>query len=931
MEILLSPEFIRVSALVILNGALTAYLVRVPRGAGSAHWLAAFTAGTAGLYVFRAVEVSVVTLSTSSLWALKTAETVVVIVALGALVQFAYRFLDAPYPREMRAALVVSLLAVLGVTVFAFLLRGSENVRDPLMAVYSVAWLVAEAWSVGVLIRKRRRVHSAGDQRAARAFSAFAFVCLADALVLVTIVGLMIWNPSQWVSNLVWVFGILPAIFALHYARVAVYIEHAPEPTSLRAKLVGLALAMALALIGMAAVLSAPIDNPNLADAGAGSPAWLAMQRDMHDESLPLFGLMLVATAGALIAFPLALRRNLVQPVERLLDGVRRVNAGDRDVSLPLGVRDEVGRLTEGFNAMTASLRDAEEELRGYAHQLEARVEERTAELQASTEEIESQARQLEELDRLKTRFFANISHEFRTPLTLILGPLDDALAERHGPLDDALATQFTVMQRNARHLLNLINQLLDLSKLEAEAFEIQTSPTDIAALAQTSVGMFSGRAERDGIALLFNAASAPVVATVDPDRIDAVLTNLVANALSFTDAGGKIRVSVGRDDSAAIVTVEDTGRGIAAEDLPHIFDRFRQVDGSSTRAQGGTGIGLALAKELTELHGGTLDVESTVGFGTRFTIRLPAMPEASLPQAEPSLPAPARGPTRSDATLASSTDPPEPTDDKDDRPLVLVVEDNADLRTFVRSHIEESYRVVEAENGRIGLNLARQLRPDLILSDVMMPELDGVELTQAIKADARLSDTPVVLLTARSDETSTLDGLAAGADDYLTKPFSPSELLARVANAVSARQHMRERYSDEVVVGPSDIVVSSAEAAFLERVRDVAEAHLDDSEFGIDALAHEVGMSRRQLGRRLRKALDTSPAAFVRSLRLARAAQLLEQRTGTVAETAYAVGYRDPDHFSKQFREAYGVSPSAYRPTRAGTSDPPLVEPSGP
>ena len=927
MEILLSPEFIRVSALVILNGALTAYLVRVPRGAGAAGWLAAFTAGTAWLYLCRAVEVSVVGLSDDGQWIAKTAETVVMIAALGALVQFAYRFLNAPYVREMRVALFGSLLMVLGVAGLAIWVRGTETFRDPLMGAYSVAWLAAEAWSAVVLLRKRRRAHDSGDARAARAFSAFALVCFADALILITIVGLMIGGPSQGITNLVWVFGILPGIFAIHYARVAVYIEHAPEPTSLRAKLVGLALAMVLALIGMAAVVSVPLDAPDLADQGSGSPEWMAMQRDMHNKSVPLFGLMLVATVGAIVAFPLALRRNLVQPVGRLLDGVRRVNAGDRDVSLPLGVRDEVGRLTEGFNAMTASLREAEDELRSYAHQLEARVEERTAELQASTEEIESQARQLEELDRLKTRFFANISHEFRTPLTLILGPLDDALAGRHGPLDEAVVHQFEVMQRNARHLLNLINQLLDLSKLEAGAFEIETTPTDLASLARVSAGMFSSHADRDGIALLFDAPSEPIVATVDPERIDAILTNLVANALAFTDSGGKVRVSVGMDGGEAVLTVEDTGRGIAAKDLPHIFDRFRQVDGSSTRAQGGTGIGLALAKELTELHNGTLSVQSTVGFGTRFTIRLPATPDAPIPETESSVSSPAEEPVEAAPPLTSSMEVPAPsTTATDDRPLVLVVEDNVDLRAFVRSHIEEHYRVVEAENGRIGLELARQMRPHLILSDVMMPELDGVELTRAIKADARLSDIPVVLLTARSDEASTLDGLTAGADDYLTKPFSPSELLARVANAVTARQHMRNRYSDEVIVGPSEVVVSSAEAAFLERVRDVAEAHLDDSNFGIDALAHEVGMSRRQLGRRLRQALDTSPAAFVRSLRLARAAQLLEQQAGTVAETAYAVGYRDPDHFSKQFREAYGVVPSAFRstdavPDRAGTS----------
>ena len=243
------------------------------------------------------------------------------------------------------------------------------------------------------------------------------------------------------------------------------------------------------------------------------------------------------------------------------------------------------------------------------------------------------------------------------------------------------------------------------------------------------------------------------------------------------------------------------------------------------------------------------------------------------------------------------------------------MVEDNADLRAFVRGHLADLYRVVEAADGAAGLAAAREHGPDLVLSDVMMPEMDGVALTRALKADARLSDVPILLLTARADEESVLAGLDAGADDYLSKPFSPAELRARVDNAVAARRQMRERYSDEVVVGPSHVVVPSAKAAFLEAVRDAVEANLGDDTFGVERLAELVGLSRRQLGRRLKDALGTSPGAFIRELRLARAAQLLEQEAGTVAEVAYAVGYRDPEHFSKQFRKAYGATPSAYPP----------------
>ena len=910
MDVFINPETIRVTALVILNGALTAYLLRVPRGAGAPRWLAGFTAGTVGLYLCRAAEASLVPLPEGIHWAIKAVEIVIVMAALGALVQFAYRFLETPYPREMRAALILAAIAVMGAGALAFSVRGAgTESRDLLMGTYSFAWLAADGWAVAVFLRKRRRARTAGSARDARAYAAFAAVCLADAAVLLTIIGLLVTNALDAVSNVVWVFGILPAIFAIHYARVAIYIEHAPEPTSLRAKLAGLALAMVLALIGMTAVLTTTPSNPNLND-GVPTREFIAQY---HEAMLPLFALMLVAAAFALLAFPLALQGSLVRPVERLLSGVRRVNAGQRDVTVPVSVRDEIGRLSEGFNAMTASLRDAEDELRAYATDLEQRVDARTEELRASKAEVEAQAERLEELDRLKTRLFANLSHEFRTPLTILLGPIEDALANET-PVPESLGGQLPAMQQSARRLLDLINQLLDLAKLEAGALDLQRERNDVVTLARDVAATFAGPAERQGIGLLFDASVPALSADLDPKQIETVLTNLIANALSFTQRGGKIRVSVGAAGSEAIVAVEDTGTGIAPDALPHVFDRFRQADGSATRTHGGTGIGLALAKEITELHGGTISVESAVGFGTRFTVRLPLDETISIEPATPHLERLAEpaaivsdeGEALGDGKAASPDAP-------DDRPLVLVVEDHAGLRAFIRSHLAGRYRVVEAENGAAGLDAARRQRPDLVLSDVMMPELDGVALTRALRSDPALSDVPIVLLSAWADEQSTLAGLEAGADDYLTKPFSPDELRARLGNFVATRRRLRERYSDEVVVEPSSVVVPSAEAAFLERVRDMAEAGLDDPSFGVDALAAEVGLSRRQLGRRLSDALDTSPGVFLRQMRLARAAQLLKQEAGTVAEIAYAVGYRDPDHFAKQFRKSYGAPPSEY------------------
>ncbi len=371
------------------------------------------------------------------------------------------------------------------------------------------------------------------------------------------------------------------------------------------------------------------------------------------------------------------------------------------------------------------------------------------------------------------------------------------------------------------------------------------------------------------------------------------------------------------------MITLTDTGQGIPPEELPHVFDRFHQVDGSTTRVHEGTGIGLALTRELVRLHGGTIEVESKVGFGATFTVRLPQGTEHLKPGdivseeeiEEPVPPRPDVGePAPDPVPVEAEGEPPEPRAVLlDNAPTVLIVEDNADMRAYLRGHLETRYRVVETPDGQAGLEAARTIKPDLVLSDVMMPRLDGYALCRALKAEASLSHIPVVLLTARADDESRLEGLGLGADDYLTKPFNAEELLVRVENLIEIRRHLRARFSSEVRVGPSEVIVPAAEAVFLERVRVVVEDRLDDSTFGVEILADEVGLSKRQLQRKLRASTQLSVAGYIRSMRLERAAQLLHQRSGTVSEVAYKVGFRSVDHFSKLFRQIYGVPPSQY------------------
>ncbi|GAB5518911.1 MAG: hybrid sensor histidine kinase/response regulator transcription factor [Rhodothermales bacterium] len=535
--------------------------------------------------------------------------------------------------------------------------------------------------------------------------------------------------------------------------------------------------------------------------------------------------------------------------------------------------------------------------------QLEQRTLKLETEVAARTAQVAEQAAQLRELDTLKSRFFANLSHEFRTPLTLILGPLRDLL--NHTP-DPSGRRQLQGMHHQAQRLLRLINQLLDLAKVEAGGLALQRQHLRVADLAERVTSSFDAIAEQDGVRLDVRSEVPEAVVWGDAEKLESILYNLLSNALKFTTAGGKIQVHLEQDSEMLRVHVRDTGTGIAEADLPRVFDRFYQGQEGSKAL--GSGIGLTLARELARLHEGDLTVDSTLGFGSVFTLHLPR----AMASAEPLPP--------SFLTAGIEAYDNEPALDSEsppslDAPLVLIVEDNAEVRTYLEHHLARRYRVIVAEDGEAGLDAAARLRPALIVSDLMMPVMDGLELCRRLRANDDLSPIPVILLTARVEETTRLEGLAAGADDYLTKPFSPAELMARAENLIEVRRRLQARYSQTFVVEPTaQEPLPSADAAFLEQVRTTIEAHMADPSFGVEQLAEHMHLSRRQLHRKLRGLSDLSTVGFIRLMRLERAAQLLEQQVGPVAEVAYQVGFHDPSYFTRLFKQTFGVPPSVYR-----------------
>ena len=587
--------------------------------------------------------------------------------------------------------------------------------------------------------------------------------------------------------------------------------------------------------------------------------------------------------------------------------------------------------------------------LRRRADELERVVTERTGALREREAQLASRNTQLAELVESRSRLFANLSHEFRTPLTLILGPLRSLLDGRHGPLGATVREQGELMERNGQRLLRLINQVLDLSRLQAGAVTLARTPRDLGAFVRTTTLAFAPLAERRRIAIAVEAPPAPVPVAFDGEQLEKVLLNLLSNAFKFTDPGGRVLVTVRADGDDAVVAVRDTGIGIDADVLPRVFDRFWQADASATRRHEGTGIGLALAKELVELHGGTIGVASTVGAGSTFTVRLPLLRDpaavAAVERARDAGMQATPVPIEEAAPIETGAD--DAPGDGDDRTTVLHVDDNADVRAFVRSILGGTYRVIEAADGRAGLELARGALPDLIVADVMMPELDGLGLARALKDDAMTDAIPVVLLTARADTADQVAGLGTGADAYLLKPFEPAVLAATVASLLAQRRRLRERFAGEAAVAPGGVVEAARPTdvaggtdadrddagdampavpesidddavppreptAFELRLRALLEPRLTERTLDHARLAALAGLSYHQLYRGLKEATGESPTRFIRRVRVERAAALLAARAGSVSEVAYSVGFESLSYFSRAFAERFGVPPSA-------------------
>jgi signal transduction histidine kinase/DNA-binding response OmpR family regulator len=519
--------------------------------------------------------------------------------------------------------------------------------------------------------------------------------------------------------------------------------------------------------------------------------------------------------------------------------------------------------------------------------------------VQAETK-LEKEHKQMlsfQELDQLKTKFFSNITHEFRTPLTLIQGPANELLEKTNDPEAKKL---LTMIKNNSARLLTLINQLLDLAKLDAREVKLTMKPIRLDVLLKTTVSQFTSLASSRLIHFEWRILTEAHTVLMDEEKVETILTNLVSNALKFTPARGIVLVSATYTNQLLEIEVKDSGRGIPAEKLPHIFDRFYQVEATDSSHSEGTGIGLALVKEYVELMKGTIQIESQVGVGTSFKVSI------ALASAPPMV-------VEEKVNAIDEHIPEESNGGDDQLPLILIVEDNQDIRSFIKTCLGNQYRYSEARHGREGLDKAQHEIPDIIISDLMMPEMDGLELCGEIKKDVRTNHIPFIMLTAKAADENKMEGLQTGADDYLIKPFNKAELALKVHNLVLLREKLQAHLKGTLLSQATPIVVTSASELFVAKAKAFIEANMKDETLSVETLAAELNLGREQCYRKMSALTGFSPSVFIRKLRMQKAAQLLASKWGPISQIAYEVGFENPSYFGRAFKEEFGKPPSDY------------------
>ncbi|RTE54021.1 response regulator [Arenibacter aquaticus] len=530
-----------------------------------------------------------------------------------------------------------------------------------------------------------------------------------------------------------------------------------------------------------------------------------------------------------------------------------------------------------------------------------------------------------EELQKIKLEFFTNISHEFRTPLTLIKGPLE-YLQKNVGKLENkALAEQYALMHKNTDYLLRLVGQLLDFRKLNQGKMRLVMRNSDIVAFIKDVAEPFQFMAHKQSIDFSIDASDPQLTTWFDHDALEKILNNLLSNAFKFTQKGGRIHIKISEkmvhNQKQVVIQVKDTGLGIAKDKLSSIFERFHTAKEDSSINREGMGIGLSFSKNLIELHQGGIEVSSKTNHGTKFKVWLPMEKEAYLNIKEISC----KDVSDNDFLVRSSESESFAIGLNDDLidenisksrsklPVLLIVDDNPDIRSFIKQILTKSYAIYEAENGQEGIELAKKIMPNVVICDILMPVMDGIAFCKSMKEHQETSHIPIIILTAKSSQESEVQSLQLGVDEYLRKPFNFELLELKLSNIVKRREQMRKRFNRDITLQPNEVTVTSMDEKFLSQAIQIVEKHMMNTDFNVEMMVSEMGLSRSNLYLKFKELTGLSSSEFIRNVRLKRAVQLFDQSDLSVKEIMYMTGFNTASYFSKCFKKQFGIVPSEY------------------
>lgn len=804
--------------------------------------------------------------------------------------QFAYHFRKNNFTKEQRRVTIVVTCFTIPVVLYSVYLMFQIGFGDYTIIQALLPYpLLLICWSAVVFHRKykialKEDTQNETDASANKSFFIITvlaiIISITPALRALELIGHALFTVSFFILNL--------TVFCMLTASAVNYLAN---QTTVLVKLVGISLVLFVTIIGLQGFLIIPDYEFQ-----SGDNISFEERQEIHSQVVPFVWFLFGSSGIILSLFPVFFSRSVLLPLRRLLEGVDKVNKGNLNTEIPIWNQDEFGVVTKHFNSMASNLKKANNTLKEYTEGLEEKVKERTYKLQEKNELLRIQSEELERMQQFRSRLFQDISHELRTPITLISGPLQQMLKKQN--LEKEEKEQLQLSLRNSNRLKQLVEQIIELNRLETNQLTFHGTEMDLSGKLNMIVQAFESLIKSKGLTIRSELSKKPVAVKLDEDKFEKIITNLISNAVKFTSEGGTISVQLKEKGGSVEIIITDTGMGIPKEKLPYIFDRYQTSAHSEEEYKEGLGVGLAITKEYVELHNGTIDVQSEKGKGTEFKITFPVLKNTNVSsyKYQPL-----------DVEELTSV---QPADSVSAGNSVLLVEDNSDMAQYVTSVLNNHGFITEhTEHGKAALEFLKESTPDLIISDIMMPEMDGMTFLKELRSQQKFELVPTIFLSARSDIEGKLEGFRLGVNDYLVKPFNPEELICRINNLLNFQVNRKE----------TQLEISNDDSApvnetFVRTLIQLVEDRMSDNSFNLEELADEVAMSRSTLYREIKRATGLSAGAFVKEIRLQKARQRLENKSvRTVSELSFDIGFTTPSYFTKQYQQRFGKKPSDY------------------